>query len=175
MAPQRRPRLPEGVAAHLPTRDRVLAAAPLVDTGPDASGGRTWAVATVAGVAVVAPAGVRWRRDWVDVDHAAWSQETESLTVTWVDGSAARTLSLAPDAGRRFPEAFRDRVQASVVHVERRSLPGLGELRAIVRRTADGGLLSQLVLPATRALTSREQEAADDLESRARVAVGLDA
>ncbi len=173
MAPRRGPRLPADVAVHLPAGDHVLAVAPLAPDGLGAE--NLWAVATVSGVAVVTRDGVRWRREWVDVDHGSWSADTESLTVTWVDGAPERTLALAPEAGRRFPEAFRDRVQASVVHVERRTVSGLGDVRAMVRRSPDGTLLSQLVVLAARPLSLQEREAAYALESRARRAVGLDA
>lgn len=174
MAPRRRPALPADVAVHLAAGERLLAVAALVGRGARAADEPAWAAATASGVVVLDRAGVRWRRAWTDVEHGSWAEATETLTITWVDGSPARALELSPEAGRWFPEAFRDRVQASVVHVERRTLPGLGEVRAMIRRAPDGELLSQLLVPGRRALAPDEQVTADRLESEARRAVGLD-
>jgi hypothetical protein len=175
MALRRRPSLPADVAVHLAPREHVLAAAPLAPDVATPSDAPAWAAATGAGVVVLDRTGVRWRRAWTDVDHGSWAEATDTLTITWVDGGPATALVLAPQAGRWFPEVFRDRVQASVVHVERRTVPGLGEVRAIVRRSPDDTLFSQLVAPGSRDLTPREQDEADALEAQARRAVGLPA
>jgi hypothetical protein len=142
----------------------VLAAAPV--TGGD------HAVATVSALAVVGPDALRWRREWTDVDHGSWDADTATLAVTWIDGGPPTSLALTESASPRFAEAFRERVQASVVHVERMDLP-VGEIRAVIRRASDGALFSQLLVTGTRSLTPEQRRAAEALESRARGAVGL--
>lgn len=96
-------------SVRLGRRDRVLASAT-----------ETWrgcsVVATIHELIVVGPDGVEeLRRRWLDVDAGGWENLTGTISVTWADGSRAHQWTFGPDAGRRFAEAFRDRVQASVL------------------------------------------------------------
>lgn len=162
----RRRRLPREAAAHLPKDQRVLASAPTADGA--------WAVATTRAVGVVSAEGVRWSRPWRDVDHGAWESDTDSLTVRWVDGAPDVTLDL-PGAPRAFLQAFRERVQHSVVHVESLALPGGANVRAVIRRDGDESLMSQVIVDGARPLTDAELTAVNNLEARVRRAAGMPA
>lgn len=162
----RRPRPPD-VAALLPRGDRVLASAPLVDGG--------WAVASTASLTLVRDGAIRWSRDWPEVDHGTWAAEDETVSVRWVDARPETTLRLVPDSGRSFAVVFRERVQASVVHVEQSTLPSGATARCAIRRDARGGIFSQIIVDGASVLTTADRSAVDALERSAREAVGLPA
>lgn len=134
----RRPRIPQALRARLDLRgDAVLAAAPLDD-------GR-WAVATRRAFVVVGTDGVR-RTAWSDVDRGALDATTRTLTVHWVTG-ARTALTLAADVDAwDLTQAFRERVQQSVVHVEHVRLPDDGpSVRVVLRRDEHGELFTQVL------------------------------
>jgi hypothetical protein len=160
----RAPRLPRPVAEHLPRGERVLAVAPLV--------GGDWSVVTTTAIGRVATDGVRWRRPWHEVDHGSWDETSPSITIRWVDGGAAH-LQFADGTPRAFPEAFRERVQSSVVHVESLELRGGVTVRAVIRRAENGTLLSQVIADGAVGASDGEASAIRALEARARRAVGL--
>ncbi|GAB47793.1 hypothetical protein [Mobilicoccus pelagius] len=88
--------------------DRVMAAAVDVTTG-------SIVVGTVQELVVLAPDGTEVRRRrWLDVDAGSWESTTGSVSVTWVDGSRGTQWMFGPEE-RKFPEVFRDRVEASRV------------------------------------------------------------
>lgn len=164
MALPRRTRLPAQVRAQLGRRERVLAASPL-------AGAEAWALATPGEVVVAGADGVRWRRNWHEVDHGSWDEERSAITITWVDGG--RTELALADGARAFPEVFRERVQSSIVHVERLELGTGVMVRAVIRRAADGSLLSQVIADGPVGGSPEESDAVLALETRARRAVGL--
>lgn len=164
MAPLRRPRLPSDVAAHLGTGDRILAAAALP--------GGVRAVALASTIAVVGPDGVRWRRPWHEVDHGSWDEADLAVTIRWIDGGQS-VLRFDGEPPRAFLEAFRERVQSSVVHVEHLELRGGVTVRAVIRRTAHGSLLSQVIAEGAVRPLDADAAAIVALERRARRAVGL--
>jgi hypothetical protein len=121
-------------ALGLERRDRVLAAARLVDG--------TWAAAT--GTALVLPGE---RLDWVNVEHAEWADDTETLVVDLVHDTRRRTLRL--DQPGRLPETVRERVTASIVASRRYPVQGRAGVRVVARRrTSDDDLLWQVVADA---------------------------
>lgn len=74
---------------------------------------------------------------------------------------------------RDLPLTFRERIDASIVHIETEPARGGGTLRAAVRRTADGGLLVQ-VIGVGRVRPSPALDAQmDTLEAKVRDAVGM--
>jgi hypothetical protein len=164
MRPFRTPDLPHDVAAHIEGRDRVLATAPL------AAG--VHAVARTATIAVVGADGVRWQRPWHDVDHGSWDEAVSAITILWVDGSET-VLDFHGEPPRAFLEAFRERVQSSVVHVERLELRGGVTVRAVIRRAAGGSLFSQVIAHGAVGSLEEDAKAILALEARARRAVGL--
>jgi len=160
-----RPRLPDAVARHVPDGDRVLAFAPLGDGG--------WAVASRGALLLVSGDGDAATQGWGEVEHGSWDGDTETLTVRWVDGSAATTLALVAPVGRAFLEAFRERVQWSVVHVERALLrPGV-TVQVVIRRDPSGALGSRTTVDGVGTLDESERLAVARLEHSARQAVGL--
>ena len=158
----RRPSLPRDVAALFPRADRPVAFASLANGG--------WAIATQTALVVAGADGVEWRRPWHEVDRGAWDEATSAITSRWVDGSDA-ALELAPSRRRRLLEALRERVQSSVVHVERLELPGGVVIRAVIRRAEDGSLLSQVLGDGPVPVSAQPQ--IETLEARSRRAVGL--
>ncbi len=157
----RRTTIPAPFAASL-KEFGALTTAPLED-------GRWFAVGA-AEVAVIGVDGVALRTPWTDLESATWDGESRELTLSRVDGAPPTVLRLATDDVFRLMTAVRERVNGSIVHVEYLATAG-GEIRALVRRSADGTLFSQLV--ARGPVTDADMEAAASLERRARAAAGL--
>lgn len=83
-------------------------------------------------------------RAWHLVDSGRWDPETFTLTITWVDGRRPTRVVLKEDSP--VPEAFRERVQASVVLVDQVDLGPRRRARVVVRRDlASGDLLGQTI------------------------------
>lgn len=84
----------------------------------------TWARDTNTGDVVAATTGcvvsvgddgrVHWARPWSEVLSGSWEPVTETISVTWVDGSRAAQWTFAR-GGSRFSDVFHDRVAASVL------------------------------------------------------------
>ncbi|GAB2475388.1 hypothetical protein [Xylanimonas ulmi] len=167
----RRPSLPDDVRVSLGlTRaDRVLSAAALDD-------GR-WAVATNAGLLVSAPAaggdGVV-RRQWSDVDRAAYDPAHGAVTVRWVDAAPALRMRLADPRRTRLARVIRERVEWSVVLSEQVPLPDGRAASVAVRRTVDGDLFSQVIAePGADLRDPQIARVLGDAERRVRSAAGL--
>ena len=167
---RRRTAMPDAVRARLdlPRGDRVIAAAELTDG---------WAAASVHALHVVtgdSSDATVLRRPWSEVDGARLNAESAALTVTWVDGRAPTVLHLADDRAIALPRAVHDRVQSSVVHTERVTLPSGAVVRVALRRTADGVLLTQVLGTGDVDLNDPGTAAAvDAVEARVRETVGL--
>ncbi len=162
---RRAPRLPDDVRRALDLRrgEKVLATAPLTDG---------WAIATTQHLQVVG--GEQLRRAWSDVDGARLDPESAELTVTWVDGSAPSVLRLDEEHARVLARTVHERVQSSVVHTARVTVPGGSVVRIALRRDADGGLLTQVLGDGRVDLTDpRTAAAVDEAEAKVREAAGL--
>ena len=137
--PRFRHRPPAGVISRLDLTpgDAVLAGVRLVGGG--------WAVASRHGLHLLADdeAATDALTPWCDVDRGSMDPATSTLTVWWVSG-ARRALALPddPDAAS-FSRAFRDRVQASVVHAVAVTLPDGTKAQVALRRAPDGELFTQ--------------------------------
>ncbi|WP_040161153.1 hypothetical protein [Mobilicoccus massiliensis] len=126
--------------ARLEKGDSILAVATDVVTG-------SIVVASAHELIVLAPDGSEFsRRRWLDVDAGSWENTTGTVSVTWVDGSRGTQWTFGTDE-MRFPEAFRDRVEASRV-IDAPVVDGDRDLgRAAVRKDLrTGELVPQLVL-----------------------------
>jgi hypothetical protein len=136
-----RDRLPDAVrsALDLSRSERVLAWAK--DDLSDST-----VVATTHALYAVDPAGTRaLARPWHVVDAGSWSADLFQLTVTWVDG--ARPVQWVCREPTMLPETLRERVQASVVLMQRVDLGGRRSARAVIRQDlATGELVQQVVL-----------------------------
>jgi hypothetical protein len=136
---RRRPLPPDAAKAlGITNGDRVLAWSLLAGGGA--------AAALVDGVRIVSPRGKLIARDWLEVDHAAWDQESGMLAVWWIGSRQTTPLEIIEDEGR-LPEVIRERVQASVVLSTSVSLPGGRTGRVALRKSTDGSLVTQHVLP----------------------------
>jgi hypothetical protein len=132
----RRPALPAEAARTLEvTGERVLAWSPLTGDGV--------AAATTEGLRVLTPRGRLVRRPWVDVDHAAWDQDSRTLVVWWVGSRQATPLELGE--GSFLPEVVHERVRSSVVLTREVPLPGGRSATVALRKAADGTLSTQAV------------------------------
>ncbi|MFC4555249.1 hypothetical protein [Georgenia faecalis] len=161
---RRTARLPDSFARHL-DGERSLVAAELAGDG--------WAVVTKPALVVVGEEGVRLRAPWHHIENGKWDGDARTFTITWSDrGRPEEVLTLADDDVERFTTSLRERVQSSVIHAETLTLAG-GQVRATVRRDEDGSLYSQLTAFGTLTGTDDEQRQIDELERRARRAVGL--
>lgn len=171
----RRPSLPAPVHAQLalPPGDRVLVVTEL--------GGGGWAAATRRALYVVTPASTAapgvgaavQRHPWADVDRATLDAETSALTVHWVTGTS-EMLALSGSGAGPFSQVLRERVQSSVVHSEKVTLPGGGVVRVALRRDEDGELISQVIGDGTVDLNDPAVATlVDAAERRVRGAAGL--
>jgi len=163
---RRTPRLPLDVSAHLDRRDAPLAGTELTD-------GR-WAVVAAGALVLVDADGISGRYPWHTMEHGRWDGEARELTVAWVDG-AVIPLVLRPvsDDVAPFTSTLRERVQSSVVHTESLDTPGGAFVRVNIRRDERGALLSQVTVQGSLRGDDAERQLIDDLEQRARSAVGL--
>ncbi|QNF93059.1 MULTISPECIES: hypothetical protein [Janibacter] len=112
--------VPDGV--ELARGERVLATAAAGDE-----------VVVITSHRLVVPGGeLAEGRPWHLVDRGRWDPETDVLTVTWVDGGPAGTWTLSEPGG--VPDAFHERVQASVVLVEEVTLDRARRARVVLRK-----------------------------------------
>ncbi|MDM7831508.1 hypothetical protein [Cellulomonas edaphi] len=149
----------------LRTGDRVLVAVGLAD-------GRQ-AVATRLALHVLSPDSVT-RTPWADVDSGTLDPATRTLAVRWVWGASTRLTFAEDRASVRFNQAFRERVQQSVVHTTSVALPGGRRARVALRRDEDGELFSQVLADADVDLADPEVAAlVDAAEDAVRDAAGL--
>jgi hypothetical protein len=125
-------------ALGLTDSDRVLAWSLLAGGGA--------AAATVDGLRIITHRGKLISREWLEVDHAAWDQDSAMLAVWWVGSRQTTPLEIVDDEGR-LPEVVRERVQASVVLSTEVPLPGGRSGRVALRRGPDGRLVTQNILP----------------------------
>lgn len=145
--------------------ERPLASAELADG--------TWAVATTSALCVSDATSSVARHPWHTILHGAWEGELHQFTVTWVDGARPPlVLTTKEDDVATFAATLRERVQSSVVHTETIEAPSGARVSAYIRRGEDGALFSQLTVVGSLS-GEEDQRAADDLERRARGAVGL--
>lgn len=144
---------------------------PILDAAEVA--GDRWLVLTRREVVLVGGDGAIWRHPWHEVERGEWDGEAHTLTVHWVGDRSPAVLTTVAEQPRDLPLTFRERVDASVVHVETERARGGGTLRAAVRRTPDGGLLTQ-VIAVGRIRPGPDLDAqVDALETRVRDAVGM--
>ncbi|MEV7972183.1 hypothetical protein [Cellulomonas sp. NPDC089187] len=134
----RRPALPDPLrrSLDLPSDDKILATAQLADDG--------WLVATRHALHVLPSTGERLTRPWADIDRGTFDPEAPAITVHWVTGDSDN-YPLAPPTPVKFAQTFRERVQSSVVHVQKVQIPGAGTVQVALRRGADGKLLTQVI------------------------------
>jgi len=128
----RRPGLPVGgrQALGLDPRARVLAWAALAGGG--------WAAATVDALHVLDVRGRLLHRPWVEVDHAAWDDDSRTLAVWWVGSRTPTPLEVGD--GSFLPEVVHERVRASVVLTREVEVPGGRRVWVALRKAADGAL-----------------------------------
>ena len=138
-----------GRRGHTLTRTESVAV-----TGED--GGAVLACATAAGGEVVVitqhrfvvlgeAASVLTSAPWHLVEGGAWESDVDTLVVSWVDGSPVARWPI-PEPGR-LPEAFRERVQASIVLTEHLDLGPRRRVRVVLRKDLrTGQLLDQILL-----------------------------
>lgn len=110
---------------------------------------------------------------WELTDGAEWLADSATLLVRALDGAEHR-LPL-PDGERTFPQVVRERVEASIVHVQTRDLGRGVTVRAAVRRSASGDLSSQVTVLGAATRTAAIDRAGEELEREVRSAVGLPA
>lgn len=94
---------------------------------------------------VVPGGGLDEGRPWHLVDGGAWDPEESVLKVTWVDGSPAGRWHLTEPGG--VPDAFHERVNASVLLVEQVRLDPSRRARVVLRKdlTTDRVLAQTIV------------------------------
>lgn len=94
---------------------------------------------------VVPGGGLDEGRPWHLVDGGRWDPEESVLSVTWVDGSPAGRWQLTTPGG--VPDAFHERVNASVLLVEQVRIDPTRRARVVLRKdlTADRVIAQTIV------------------------------
>lgn len=132
---------PVRAAMTLDRRERVLAAAPLVN--------RRWVVGTTTALHVVDPEAGGASADeswgWDRVAAVVWSDTASMLQVSLADERRQLELELAGKSGY-LPEVIRERVEASVVISRRIPVTGRRGVRVAIRRAAPGAALTTQVV-----------------------------
>lgn len=149
---------PEAVIeAGVPAGDRLIAAARDLTT-------QHWVLACRAVVAVVTDeAEVVLSRPWLRVEAGAWDPDADLLRVRWVDDPVASNWRFAGPGARVFTDAFRDRVQASVVLVREVDLGPGRKTRVAIRKDLATWELSEQVVPG-RGVSPTDTELAREVE-----------
>lgn len=146
------PQVPEQiqVAAELGGREKILAAAQ-----DDHTSG--WVLVTSWRLVVVVDSPdasqpeheprLRIDRPWFEVDGGSWDPDTATLSVSWVGAGAGAQWALDSSTGPgRVPEAFRERVSASVVLTQQIDLGPRRTARIAIRENlADRSLVEQVI------------------------------
>lgn len=95
----------------------------------------TAVIATTFRIVAISPDGtVRVDRPWHEVDSGHWDSDTWTLTASWVDHRRPAQWTFPERIEGRLPEAFRERVQATVMLSEPLALPGPGRSGRVVLR-----------------------------------------
>lgn len=95
---------------------------------------------------LLAPGGdIAQGKPWHLVDSGRWDPETSVLAVSWVDSSPAGSWHLTAPGG--VPDAFHERVNASVLLVEHVRLDRARRARVVLRKdlTSDAVLAQTIV------------------------------
>lgn len=154
--------VPPAIAGQLKSQG-VLASAPLEDGA--------WLGAARDRLLVVGEDGIHTSVVWTDLESAGWDGDTRTLTIRWIDGRPPVEFVTATDRVHLLAQAVRERVNASLVHVELMPTDAGGDVRALIRRDGAGVLFSQVI--ARGRLTHSEEAASLELEKKAKEAVGL--
>lgn len=127
----------------------------------------TWVLLSSDAIAEATAGGdVLWQRPWHEVAGGDWDDEEHTLVVTWVDNQPESRIETARDAPKRFPRVFKERVDATVVYAETERIPGGGRLRAAIRRTPTGELISQISSTTDVPQTPELERRIDELETK---------
>lgn len=111
---------------------------------------------------------------WHELEHGKWDGDEGVLTITWIDRDRdLLVLKPAHEEVEAFTAAVRERIQSSVVHTEHGTTPSGATIRAYIRRSDRGELLSQVTATGRLSEAPEEQAVVDEVERRAREAVGL--
>jgi len=124
--------VPEGV--DLEQGERVLATAATDD-----------AAVVITSRRLVVPGDLDEGKPWHLVDAGRWDPESSLLTVTWVDRTPPGRWHLTEPGG--VPDAFHERVGASVVLVEQVGIDRTRRARVVLRRDlTTGRVIAQTIV-----------------------------
>lgn len=116
-------------------------------------------------------------RPYYLVNRGSWLPQEQAVEIVWTDTEPRRRWVLEVDS-TRFPDTFRERVQASVVLVEDVAVEGGASGRVAIRRDlSTGELVEQMLFTSVRSahdpeLQSRLSAARDDLREQVGMPVG---
>ncbi|ROR74115.1 hypothetical protein [Bogoriella caseilytica] len=161
-------RLPEHLREHLSDRSHALAE--LQHGSWSAVTARALVILTTVEGGEVEVSSAAWH----ELEHGSWDGEEGVLTLTWIDRARPQlVLTPAHERVEAFTAAVRERIQSSVVHTEHGTTPSGASIRAYIRRDDRGELLSQVTATGRLGTDPSEAEVVDEVERRAREAVGL--
>lgn len=159
------PRRTPSVSVPLEGGERVLATAPTEPAGHVVATNHRFCVVDGGGETVLA-------KPWHLVDTGSLGPDGETLSATWVDGTAPGRWTVSE--ARLFLQTFRERVQASVVLAETVRLGPRQSVRAVIRADlATGDLIEQVVPHGVDPTDPGVAERIEPTRARLREQVGL--
>lgn len=133
----------------------------------------TWLAGWEGHFAVVPETGERQTYTWADFEAATWNDDTDTLTLTFVDPRhEPMSFTIPREADPTAITMIHERIERSIVHRQVGELPSGAIARGQVRRNADETLFTQIIVDAN--ITDADREALDTLENQLRESVGLD-
>lgn len=131
-------------------------------------------VVTPAALLIVDDERVRARHIWHEIDRVAFLAQEATIKVYLVE-DAGTALAYQLDGNvLEISAAVKERVDASVIHVDQTVTSDGTIVRVALRRDDRGEVYSQVTSLGYPRLTERDRRRIDDLERRVRQTVGLD-
>lgn len=161
-----RSRLPKHLADE---SGRMPAAATPIEPVSDG----TWIAGWDGYFAVVPSEGKRQIHMWSDFEAGAWDDDTNTMSLSFVDPRVASLRFLIPrEADGLALMMIRERIERSIVYTQVAELPSGAVARGQVRRNPDESLFTQIIIDSD--ISEADRVALDVFEGELREAVGLD-
>lgn len=154
---------------HLADENGMPAAATPVE--PKAEG--IWIGGWDGYLGVIPAEGERATYVWSDFETGTWDDDTNTLTLTFVDPRTPPLSFLIPrEADGLAIMMIRERIDRSIVFTQVAELPSGAVARGQVRRNPDDSLFTQIIVDSD--ITEADRLALDVFDTELREAVGID-
>lgn len=133
----------------------------------------TWIGGWDGYLGVIPTEGERATYVWSDFETGTWDDDTNTLTLTFVDPRTPPLSFLIPrEADGLAIMMIRERIDRSIVFTQVAELPSGAVARGQVRRNPDDSLFTQIIVDSD--ITEADRLALDVFDTELREAVGID-